>query len=107
MNILQKFSIPRASGTADRARIICLLAALFAISFLLAISVGGSEASVIDAISSALRGDNAELSFRIIFFIRLPRAVGAALAGAALSVSGIIIQAVLNNPMAAPNVIGV
>ena len=39
--------------------------------------------------------------------MRLPRAFAAVLAGSALAVSGAIIQAVLNNAMAAPNIIGV
>ncbi len=44
---------------------------------------------------------------RIILYIRLPRIVATLLAGAALAVSGAIIQAVLGNPLAAPNIIGV
>jgi iron complex transport system permease protein len=43
----------------------------------------------------------------IIMNIRLPRVLGALLAGAALAVAGAIIQAVLNNPLASPNIIGV
>lgn len=44
---------------------------------------------------------------RIVLYIRLPRVVAAVLSGAALSVSGAVIQAVLANPLAAPNIIGV
>lgn len=46
-------------------------------------------------------------SERILLYVRLPRVLGTILAGAALSVSGAIIQAVLGNPIAAPNIIGV
>lgn len=38
---------------------------------------------------------------------RLPRVLGALLAGSALAVSGAILQAVLQNPLASPNIIGV
>ena len=43
----------------------------------------------------------------IIKYVRLPRTVAAVSAGAALSVSGAIIQTVLANPLASPNIIGV
>ena len=46
-------------------------------------------------------------SERILLYVRLPRVLGTILAGAALAVSGAIIQAVLGNPIAAPNIIGV
>ena len=39
--------------------------------------------------------------------VRLPRTLACVLAGAALAVAGTLIQAVLNNAMASPNVIGV
>ena len=44
---------------------------------------------------------------RIIVLVRLPRLLAAAVAGAALSCSGLITQTVLLNPMASPGVIGV
>lgn len=46
-------------------------------------------------------------SEKILLYVRLPRVLGTILAGAALAVSGAIIQAVLGNPIAAPNIIGV
>lgn len=42
----------------------------------------------------------------ILFHIRLPRVLGAALVGAALSVAGTLFQGLLRNPMADPFVIG-
>lgn len=44
---------------------------------------------------------------RILLYVRLPRVCAALLAGSALAVSGMLIQAVLGNPLASPNVIGV
>ena len=41
------------------------------------------------------------------FHVRLPRVCASLLCGASLSVSGMLIQAVLSNPLASPNVIGV
>ena len=51
--------------------------------------------------------DTDSVAARIILFSRLPRTCGCLLAGAALAVSGAVIQSVLENPLAAPNVIGV
>ena len=43
----------------------------------------------------------------ILLYARLPRTCGGLLAGAALAVSGTVIQGVLRNPLAAPHIIGV
>ena len=43
----------------------------------------------------------------ILFSIRLPRLLGALLSGAALSVSGVILQGVLGNSLASPGTVGV
>ena len=56
---------------------------------------------------SALFSGGETMPGQIILFARLPRVCGCLLAGAALAVSGAVIQAVLHNPLAAPNIIGV
>ena len=56
---------------------------------------------------AALLGRGSGPAARIILYARLPRTCGCLLAGAALAVSGTVIQGVLGNPLAAPNVIGV
>jgi len=43
----------------------------------------------------------------IFWYVRLPRTAGCLLAGAALAVSGAVIQNVLNNKLASPGIIGV
>lgn len=52
-------------------------------------------------------GDISESARSILINVRLPRVLAALLAGAALAVAGALIQAVLDNPLASPNVIGV
>ena len=54
-----------------------------------------------------LLGEDDSAAYRILFYSRVPRTCGSLLAGAALAVSGAVIQSVLNNPLAAPNIIGV
>lgn len=45
--------------------------------------------------------------YNIIFFTRLPRSAACILAGAGLAVAGLLLQAVLNNSLASPGIIGV
>ena len=66
-------------------------------------AVGISPAQILADISQS----GFSKSERILLYVRLPRVLGTILAGAALAVSGAIIQAVLGNPIAAPNIIGV
>lgn len=110
MNIWQKLSIRRSSERTDRKNEYLLFGGfigVFLISLLLAIFFGSTKTSVIQAISALFSGDFESTAFRIIFYVRMPRVAAAVLAGSALAVSGVIIQAVLNNVMAAPNIIGV
>ena len=44
---------------------------------------------------------------RIFWYVRIPRTAACLLAGAALSAAGCVIQNVLGNPLASPNIIGV
>ena len=83
------------------------LAFLLIALFFASCTLGSTGASTKNAISSLFNGNFKHTDFIIIFYIRLPRTLAAILAGFALAVSGVIIQAVLSNPMAAPNVIGV
>ena len=101
------FSIPKSSQQAKRRRALIGLPLLVLAAFCAALAIGSSDASLVDALKALFSGDRNDPAWWIVAYIRLPRALGALLAGAALSVSGIIIQAVLNNPMAAPNLIGV
>lgn len=80
---------------------------LFACSFIAALLFGSTGIRIDEAIQALISGDTAAPAYRILFHLRLPRACAAVLAGSALAVSGVIIQAVLHNAMAAPNIIGV
>lgn len=58
-------------------------------------------------ITAALFGQGAQSDEVIIWAIRLPRALAAFLAGAALGASGAALQGLLRNPLAEPGVLGV
>lgn len=73
----------------------------------MSISIGSSKIPLSEIISEMQQGDNTSKIYRIISFVRIPRTLAAVLAGCALSVSGTILQSVLNNSLASPNIIGV
>ena len=106
MNIWQRSSIPKFSPKQKRNAAAVFFPLLAVAAFCAALFFGAADASVSEAFRVLFSGD-ITTDFKIVFYIRLPRALGAFLAGAALATAGIIIQAVLNNPLAAPNLIGV
>ena len=81
-----------------------LLAVILLGSFCL--FVGSSSMSWSDCIT-ALTKKGSAANIRIIWNIRIPRVLAAIVAGAGLSVSGLIMQTTLNNPMASPSTLGV
>ena len=68
--------------------------------------IGSSSMSFTEALRALIfRGTPAHE--RIIWSIRIPRVLAAILAGAGLSVAGLMMQTTLNNPMASPSTLGV
>lgn len=74
---------------------------------LLGLGLGSTPIRLGTALSEIFQGAVSSPDGRILLYVRLPRVCASLLAGAALAVSGVLIQAVLRNPLAAPNVIGV
>ncbi len=68
--------------------------------------VGSSNMTVSDVVRAVL-GQGTQAQNRIIWNIRMPRVLAAIVAGAGLSVSGLIMQTMLGNPMASPSTLGV
>src|SRR5690606_22635650 len=97
---------------SGRARFaIALLAVLLAVVMAASLGSGASDASALGVLRHWLAGtaaDAASIRDRIIVQdIRLPRAVLGALVGAALAVSGAVMQGLFRNPLADPGLIGV
>lgn len=101
MNSLQTSSIPKHNGA-----ILGLLVLLTLSSAVLSLCVGAVSVSPGD-ILAALTGQNGGTALSILLYARLPRTAGCLLAGMSLAVAGAVIQTVLANPLAAPNIIGV
>ena len=86
--------------------VLAALALTAALAALLSLCLGAAPVSL-GEVAEALLGRGTGPAAQIVLYARLPRTCGCLLAGAALAVSGTIIQGVLGNPLAAPNVIGV
>jgi iron complex transport system permease protein len=102
----------RAEGDrSGRARMaIAGLAVLLAITGFLSLAAGASDASILGVLGNLFGGSETGLSHRdaiIIYDIRLPRMLLGALVGAALAVSGALMQGLFRNPLADPAIVGV
>lgn len=84
------------------ALLITLLVSLFITSLL-----SGKVPMSLALLSETLLGQSdSAFIHKIIFEIRLPRAVTACFAGAALGVSGAVFQSIARNPLGSPDIIG-
>lgn len=110
MNILQKFSTQINLNKTSKSYNFTIVVSLFVlliIGVFMSISIGSAKIPLSDIISAMKEGDNSLKAYIIFMFVRIPRTLAAVLTGCALSVSGAILQSVLNNSLASPNIIGV
>lgn len=84
-----------------------LLFIIFCTSCCLSLFTGSSRLSLTELFHQISNGLTDSPEYRIFIHVRLPRTIAAIAAGAALAVSGSLIQSVLNNALASPNIIGV
>ena len=75
-------------------------------AFILSLLLGSTKIPLCDFFRAIFgKGDSTVTA--ILLYIRMPRAIASVLAGAALAVSGVVIQATLGNKLASPSLIGV
>ncbi len=86
--------------------VLLLLLAATAAAALLSMCFGSTWLPV-SQVLGALTGGGEAGARNIVLYARLPRMLAALLCGSALAVGGVIIQGVLGNPLAGPNIIGV
>ena len=89
-------------------RVTLSLLALLIITGIASVSVGASNASLSGAVADLVAGREVSHLDRIVLWdIRLPRLAMGVLVGAALAVSGVIMQGLFRNPLADPGIVGV
>ncbi|MBZ0299293.1 MAG: iron ABC transporter permease [Anaerolineae bacterium] len=85
-----------------------LLLATVAAAFLLSLAVGSVTIPLDQIVTVLLGGEASKASWTsIVLKFRLPRGLTAALSGAALGVSGLMMQTLFRNPLADPYVLGI
>ncbi|WP_018922975.1 FecCD family ABC transporter permease [Salsuginibacillus kocurii] len=90
------------------AKLAGLVVALTITCFLFMISLGyGYTPTTIGMVFEAYQANDGSAEHSVITTMRMPRALLAVLVGAALAVSGLIMQALTRNPMASPGILGV
>ena len=98
------------------ALIMLLLAVLLVLAFLWALSIGTVKLSLVQIYEGVVTQFRSGLAIEtagqgpvhdIVWLLRLPRLVLAALVGMGLSVCGVIMQAVVKNPLADPYILGI
>lgn len=87
-----------------KTAVICAIA-LFAAA-VLSLMLGSANISP-DKLFAVFFGKGDPAVARILLHVRIPRTIAAILAGGALAAAGVVIQSVLANPLASPNIIGV
>ena len=107
MAIWRTSSTRRFPWTDRPVLLLCALGILLAVLTALAVSLGPVQVPLSQLWGFLLGEEIPQSSWNILRHIRLPRAAAAVLTGAALAVSGAVLQAVLMNPLAGPNIIGV
>lgn len=86
--------------------ILLFLLMLLFVSVFLSLSMGALDIGLSE-MKNAFLSSKPNKIFRILFYVRLPRTLVAALVGMCLSLSGAILQGVMKNPMASPSILGV
>lgn len=80
--------------------------ALLLILLVLLTTIGSVNLSFTEIINALINNDN-KMVTTIVYKMRLPRNILAALVGANLAVSGVLLQSVMKNPLADPGITGV
>jgi cobalamin transport system permease protein len=85
-----------------------LMILLLGFAIVLGISMGSTDIGIKDVFQNLLGTKEPEsMLYTIIWQIRFPRVLLAALVGAALSLGGLVFQALLRNPLAEPYILGI
>lgn len=90
----------------NKITILIIFILLFIVSFFISIGNGAVKISPIEIINT-LVNEKDSTAYQIILNVRLPRTIVAMFVGIGLSLSGTILQGVMRNPLASPNIIGV
>src|SRR5690348_10447852 len=104
----------REQRSLPTALVVCVLCGLLLVAIVLAVSFGSTDIPLNTIVQILLNGTgifhfvhNWDSSTEVIIWqVRMPTVIGAALVGAALAIAGVLFQGMLRNPLADPFLIG-
>ncbi len=89
------------------ALISIILTAVLLLTMLLGISVGSSDRNMMHTLNAIIHPEREPVLSAIVYKIRFPRVLLAVIAGAVLSLGGVVFQSILRNPLAEPYILGI
>jgi ABC-type Fe3+-siderophore transport system permease subunit len=95
-----------SKAVTPRAGIIFWLILLLVLSGIISLGIGAVQIAPFDVLLALFDSSDA-LASRVVQELRLPRVLMALICGAFLAVSGTMLQAVVRNPLASPDLVGV
>lgn len=105
-----RFFMSKRTENKSKIKSAVLLPALFLLLLflsLLSLRFGGVKMSAAEFFGALFCRDAYHTGSVILYSVRLPRILGAILAGVGLSLSGTLLQRVTDNSLASPNIVGV
>lgn len=106
-NLIQKIATDKRKSRIRYAVVFLVMIILFVAIVIWNINSGSVDISIRDIVDIILFQKGEEVSYNIIWQIRLPRIFMAALLGGALSLAGFLLQTFFNNPIAGPYILGI
>lgn len=108
MQMCQRKKQGQGPGSMGRFWLVMVLAAgLLVLGLVLNLNIGSVHIPPREIFAMLLQGEDGSTQSRILFSIRMPRMLLAAILGGALSVSGFLLQSFFRNPIAGPFVLGI
>jgi iron complex transport system permease protein len=99
---------PDMSLRVGVATLVVLLSTLLTIAAFLAVGVGsGDYPLTLPQLAEALLGTGDDRARYVVWQLRLPRLLVAAMAGVAFAIAGLVFQSTTRNPLVAPDIVGV
>lgn len=104
----ESISAGRLAASVDgaRASVLTALCVLVAGAAIWSVTLGASRIAAVDVLAAIFAFDGSR-EHLVVTTLRLPRVLAGLLAGSALAVAGAIMQAVTNNPLASPGLLGI
>ncbi|ABK61442.1 FecCD family ABC transporter permease [Clostridium novyi] len=97
-----------SNNMSNKLKVLIILMSLVLLVALIIVTIGvGSVSISVKEIIDTFLGHGNEINESIIMDMRLPRIIIAVFVGAGLSISGALLQSIMNNPLADPGITGV